>query len=100
MIDPQQELEDFISIRDLVGIIASSTGKPEQRAAAMLAASLAKEPAWSRLAFYEWSQSHGCVALEENGKRETTARHRLNMWAETGSDKPGFGDMDDDDIPF
>ena len=100
MIDPQQELEDFISIRDLVGIIASSTGKPEQRAAAMLAASLAKEPAWSRLAFYEWSQSHGCVALEENGRRENEARGRLDRWAESGSDKPGFGDFDDDDLPF
>jgi hypothetical protein len=99
MIDPEQEREDFISIRDLVGIIASSTGKPEQRAAAMLAASLAKDPAWSRLAFHEWSQSYGCVALEENGRRENAARQRLNRWAEYGNDKPGFEDFDDD-IPF
>ncbi len=99
MIDPEQEREDFISIRDLVGIIASSTGKPEQRAAAMLAASLAKDPAWSRLAFHEWSQSYGCVALEENGRRENAARQRLNTWAEYGKDKPGFEDFDDE-IPF
>ena len=100
MIDPEQEREDFISIRELVGIIASSTGKSEQRAAAMLAASLAKDPAWSRLAFYEWRSSHGCVALEENGRRENTARQRLDRWAENGNDKPGFEDFDDDDILF
>jgi hypothetical protein len=29
MIDPEQEREDFVSIRDLVGIIASGTGKSE-----------------------------------------------------------------------
>ncbi len=99
MIDPEQEREDFISIRHLVGIIASSTGKSEQKAAAMLAASLAKAPAWSRLAFYEWRPSHGCVALEENGKRENAARQRLDRWAEGGGDQPGFEDMDDD-LPF
>ena len=99
MIDPQQEREYFISIRDLVGIIASSTGKSEQKAAAMLAASLAQDPAWSRLAFYEWSQSYGCVALEENGRRENETRQRLNEWAEHGNDKPGFEDFDDE-LPF
>lgn len=99
MIDPEQERENFISIRDLVEIIASGTGKSVQKAAAILAASLAKDPAWSRLAFHEWSQSYGCVALEENGKRENLARQRLNNWAEYGNDKPGFEDFDDD-IPF
>ena len=99
MIDPEEEREDFVSIRDLVAIIASGTGKSEQKAAAMLAASLAKDPAWSRLAFHEWSQSYGCVALEENGRRENAARQRLDRWAENGNVQPGFEDMDDD-IPF
>lgn len=96
MIDPEQEREDFISIRDLVGIIARSTQRSAQSAAAMLSASLAKDPAWSRLAFYAWCQSYGCVALEENGKRENAARERLSRWAETGIDQPGFEDLDDD----
>ena len=97
MIDPERERDDFISIRDLVGIIASSTGKSQQRAAAILATSLAKDQAWSRLAFHEWSQSSGCVALEENGRRENQAVGRLVRWADTGNPNTmSFEDLDDD----
>jgi hypothetical protein len=39
---------------------------------------------------------HGCVALEENGKRENAARQSLNTWAEYGNDKPGFEDFEDE----
>lgn len=99
MIDPEEERENFVSIRDLVAIIAGAKGKSEQQAAAILAASLAKDPAWSRLRFHQWSQSFGCLALEENGRRENEARERLNKWAESGNDQPGFEDMDDD-LPF
>jgi len=85
MIDPEKEREDFVSIRDLVAIIASATEKSGQQAATILAASLAKVPAWSRPRFHQWRPSYGCVALEENGRRENETRQRLKMNAATSA---------------
>ncbi len=45
MIDPDKEREDFISIRQLVALIAQATGKTEQQAAAVVSVNLARNPA-------------------------------------------------------
>lgn len=100
MIDPEKEREEFFSVRELVAVIAAATGKNEQQAAGVLAATLAKSEAWRALPLYEFSRVYGLVEVTEmEGRREGLMRQRIERWATTGNDKPGFEDFDDD-IPF
>lgn len=97
MIDPEKEREDFVSIRELVGLIAASTGKTEKQAAAMLAASMTRNEAWQRLPLCEWSPVYGSVPIEEpHSRQEGLMLQRLERWAEIGSSEPDVGDFGDD----
>jgi len=96
MIDPDKEREDFISIRQLVALIAQATGKTEQQAAAVVSASLARHPAWSRLSLCEWTPAFGCTSSSK--KERDGVKERLVRRGNTGSSAPSFEDLDD--IPF
>ncbi|MCK2097566.1 hypothetical protein [Thauera aromatica] len=97
MIDPEKEREEFITIRQLVALIAQATGRTEQQGAALVSANLARNPAWSGLAFLEWSPAYGCT---HSGSEECiAAQRRLVRWGNTGSSAPSFEDFDND-LPF
>jgi hypothetical protein len=103
MIDPEDEREEFVSIRELVGLIAASKGKSEQQAAAMLLCTLAKHEAWARVPLYEWTPTYGCREITEpNSRQENKVIARLSNWAQTGSSLPTFAEQVDDfgEIPF
>lgn len=93
MIDPEKEREDFISIRQLVGLIANATGKTEQQAAAIVSASLARNPKWKSLTLYEWIPSIGRTPVDHNDR--FTVSLRLEKWVETGNSKPISEDLND-----
>lgn len=96
MIDPDKEREDFISIRQLVALIAQATGKTEQQAAAVVSVNLARNPAWTRLTLCEWTPAFGCT--RSGDKDNDGVRQRLVRWGNTGESSPSFEDFDD--IPF
>lgn len=101
MIDPEEERERFISIREVVAAIAKTVGKTEQQAAAILLSSMTRHDNWRRLPLFQWSRSFGCIEIEEpNSKLENRVLFRLQHWAETGNQSPSFSEMMDDDIPF
>lgn len=95
MIDPDQEREDFISIRQLVELIAQATGKTEQHAAATVSASLARHSDWRSMSLYEWAPALGCITL--SSAERIKAQQRLARWGTTGNSAPDFEDID---VPF
>lgn len=96
MIDPDQEREDFISIRQLVALIAEATGKTEQQAAATVSANLARHSDWRSMSLYEWAPALGCTIL--SGAERIKAQQRLARWGTTGSSASEFEDIND--VPF
>lgn len=97
MIDPDKEREDLISIRQLVALIAQTTGKTEQQAAAVVSANLIRNPAWNALTLCDWQPAFGCT--KPSRQEEEKVMQRLVRWGNTGNSSPGFEDLDDD-IPF
>ncbi|MCG9027352.1 hypothetical protein LH462_03845 [Laribacter hongkongensis] len=95
MLDPQEEREKFISLREALFLIANAKGKTAQEAAATLALTLRRSAQWQNLQISEFRDEHGVLSAEHRKNRLFQLLDRLateNLHSRV---------MDDDDqIPF
>ena len=78
MIDPDKERENFISIRQLVELVAEATGKTKGKAAEAVAVNWTRNPAWEHLSIVEFTPTFDSGITRE--KKEQKIKEILTEW--------------------
>lgn len=97
MLDPQEERAKFISLHELLFILAEAKGYSPQQAAQSLSQTINQNEQWRRLPMHHFDPATGLVACTY--KEAGEALKRLALLARTG-DSLTSQERLDDEIPF
>ncbi|MCG9095185.1 hypothetical protein [Laribacter hongkongensis] len=97
MLDPQEERAKFISLHELLFILAEAKGYSPQQAAQSLGITMAQDPKWQQLKLHRFDPAMGMISTTVIEANE--ARERLALLARTGDTKT-VSERDSDEILF
>lgn len=97
MFDPHEVRAKFISLHELLFILAAAKGYTPQQAAQSLCITLAQDPEWQLLNLQRFDPAAGMVSITL--KDGAAVRERLALLARTGDSRTAQ-ERALDDIPF